>query len=218
MLFNHMDGLRDHYSLGGMNNAYLDSGLFVQDGAFADPGKRKLYNGDDHNLAGKAIELVTGQSIVQLLYEQMQKSFGEDVTQYDLGFGDAFNAMYLAKVGQMLLQDGKYGRHPFFKPGLVEKLVPKRVADTMPEAEDKQLEWGIGFEWMIDPPDAKRNKGGGVLGPNVFGHGAASASVWRIAPDHDLVVVIGRNEFKTWNGTAEWAAKFMTVLAEGMKQ
>jgi CubicO group peptidase (beta-lactamase class C family) len=214
-LFNHMDGLRGHHTLDGLFNAYLDNGLFVQDGAFADPLKRRHYNGDDHNLAGMALELVTGQTIMRLLYEQMQKPFGEPVTQFDLGFGEAFTAQYLAEVGQMLLQDGKYGPHQFFKPGLVEQLTPKRVADYMPEAEDKQLEWGIGLEWMIDPPGPRER---GVLGPNVFGHGAASASVWRIAPDHDLVVVIGRNEFKTWNGTNDWAAKFMTALAEGMRE
>ena len=38
-----------------------------------------------------------------------------------------------------------------------------------------------------------------------------------IAPDHQLVVVIGRNEFKSWEGVNIWAEKFMKILAEGMR-
>jgi len=197
-----------------MYNAYLDNGLYVQDGVFAHPGRRFFYNGDDYNLAGKALELTTGQTIWRLLYEQMQAPFGERVSQFDLGYGTFFNAAYLAKVGQMLLQDGRYGGYQFYEPGLVQQLFPKRFADSVPESEDETTEWGIGMEWMMDPQDATE---GGVLGRNVVGHGSASGCVLRVAPDHQLVVVIGRNAFKDGGANGAWAAQFMKILADGMR-
>jgi CubicO group peptidase (beta-lactamase class C family) len=211
--FLHLTGLSDHASHGGLYNAYLDNALLVEDAAFARPGTRFLYNGDDINLAGKALEMLTGQSIWRLLYEQMQKPFGEPVTQFDLGFGDSFTAMYLAKVGQMILQDGRYGANRFYRPGFLAELRPQRVADFAPDFKDPKLEWGIGFTWMPDPPGPREK---GVLGLNVIGHGASSGVTYRIDKDHELVVVVGRNAFKDSHTNEVWATKLAQVLAGGI--
>jgi CubicO group peptidase (beta-lactamase class C family) len=69
-------------------------------------GAPYVYSGDDINLAEKALELLTGKPVIALLYEQFQRPFAEPVSQFDLGTGTRFTAMYLAKVGQMILQDG----------------------------------------------------------------------------------------------------------------
>ncbi len=212
--FNHLTGLSGHATHFGLFNAYLDNSLYMEDAIFEQPGLKHRYNGDNYNLTGKALELTIGKTMWRLLYENLQKPFGEPVTQYDLGFGNLFNAQYLGKVGQMLLQDGKYGKYQFYSPGFVKTLLPQRVADHAPEINDKKLEWGIGLTWMPDPPESREK---GVLGPNVFGHGAASNSVWRVDPDHNLVIVIGRNKFKDSNSTNVWAAKFAKVLAEGLE-
>jgi CubicO group peptidase (beta-lactamase class C family) len=66
---------------------------------------------------------------------------------------------------------------------------------------------------LPDPAGAREK---GVLGPNVIGHGSASGSVFRIDRDHDLVVVVGRNQFKDYTQNDAWAARFMTVLASGL--
>jgi hypothetical protein len=113
----------------------------------------------------------------------------------------------------MILQDGKYGRYQFYKPGMVQKLFPKRFAEFAPDATNKTFERGIGLSWMMDPPGA-RDKG--VLGPNVIGHGSASNSVLRVALDHELVVVIGRNRANDRNQNNIWVTKFMKILADGM--
>lgn len=212
--FNHIVGFQGHASHGGLFNAYLDNALLAQDSAFVTALEKHRYNGDGYNLTGKALELITGKSMWRLLYENVQKPFGENVTQFDLGFGDRFTARYVAKVGQMLLQDGSYGKHRFYSPGFVQKLRPERVAAHAPGFADKELEWGIGQTWMIDPPSGPREQG--VLGPNVFGHGAASGSIFRVDPDHQLVVVIGRNEHKGWGENERFAAMFMKALAEGL--
>ncbi|MBC8132543.1 MAG: serine hydrolase, partial [Deltaproteobacteria bacterium] len=185
----------------------------VQDAAFARPGTRFQYSGDAVNLTGKALEVVTGQPIWRLLYDQMQKPFGESVTQFDLGFGDSFTAMYLAKIGQMILQDGRYGEHRFYRPGFLQELRPKRVAAFAPDIKDSTLEWGLGLTWMPDPPGPREQ---GVLGPNVIGHPASNGVTYRIDKDHDLVVVIGRNGFKDARTNETWAAKFAQTLAQGL--
>ena len=209
--FNHVSGLTGHASHGGLFNAYLDNALLVEDAAFARPGKQFRYNGDDVNLAGKALEMVTGQSIWRLLYENMQRPFDEPVRQLDLGFGDAFTAMYLAKVGQMILQDGRYGRYRFFKPGFLESLRPRRIAEFAPELDDPKIEAGIGLAWMIDPPGARER---GVLGPNVIGHGASSGAIWRVDPDHDVIIVSAaapaKTALRTRCGPRRWLPQWPT--------
>jgi CubicO group peptidase (beta-lactamase class C family) len=214
--FNHIAGLPAHVSHRGLFNPYLDNAFLVQDSAFVEPLKRHRYNGDSYNLTGKALELLTGKSIWRLLYENVQKPFGEPVTQFDLGFGERFTARYLAEVGQMLLQDGSYGAYRFYSPGFLAKLRPERVADHAPGFADRELEWGIGQTWTPDPSSGPRQQG--ALGPNVFGHGAASGSIFRVDPDHQLVVVIGRNAHRGWGENERWAATFIKALAEGLRE
>jgi CubicO group peptidase (beta-lactamase class C family) len=211
--FYHVTGLSGHASHEGMFNTYLDNALFTEDAVFARPMARYVYNGDDINLTGKALELLTGQSIWRLLYEQMEAPFGEPVSQLDLGCCGSFTAMYLAKVGQMILQDGRYGPFEFFKPGFLEALRPKRIADFAPDVEDKKKEAGIGIEWMADPPGPREK---GALGPEVIGHGAASGTAWRVDGAHQLVVVIGRDGYRDWHANEEWTTKFVKSLAESL--
>jgi CubicO group peptidase (beta-lactamase class C family) len=212
--FNHIAGLPGHVSHGGLYNAYLDNAFLVQDSAFVEPLRRHRYNGDSYNLSGKALELITGKTIWRLLYENVQKPFGEPVTQFDLGFGDRFTARYLAEVGQMLLQDGAYGGQRLYSPGFLAQLLPQRVAAHAPGFPDEKLEWGIGQTWTPDAPDGVREHG--ALGPNVFGHGAASGSIFRVDPDHQLVVVIGRNAHAGYGLNERLAAKFIKALSEGI--
>jgi CubicO group peptidase (beta-lactamase class C family) len=211
--FYHLVGFTEHRSHGGLFNPYLDNALLVEDAAFTHPGARYQYSGDSFNLAGKALELVTGQSIWRLLYENLERPFGEPVVQYDLGAGEAFTAMYLARVGQMLLQDGRYGGYRFFSPGFLETLRPRRIADFVPEIDNGVVEGSIGIDWMPDPPGPRQN---GVLGPNVIGHGASSGSIWRVDLDHDLVAVIGRSAYKDVIANEQWVTKFMRILAASL--
>jgi CubicO group peptidase (beta-lactamase class C family) len=211
--FYHLIGFTEHRSHGAMFNPYLDNALLVEDAAFTHPGTRYQYSGDSFNLAGKALELLTGQSIWRLLYENLERPFGEPVVQYDLGAGEAFNAMYLAKVGQMLLQDGRYGGYRFYSPGFLESLRPRRIADFVPEIDNKTVEGSIGLDWMPDPQGEREH---GVMGPNVIGHGASSGSIWRVDLDHDWVVVIGRGAYKDVIANEVWATKFMRILAPSL--
>ncbi|HEY3594497.1 MAG TPA: serine hydrolase [Polyangiaceae bacterium] len=211
--FHHLVGFSDHAARGGLFNAYLDNALFVEDAVFEKPRVKHRYNGDSYNLVGKALEVATGSSVVRLLFEHLQRPFGESVTQFDLGAGNGFTARYLAKVGHMILEDGQYGRYRLFAPGFLAKLRPMQVAAFAPDLEDKSLEWGIGQTWMIDPSGPRER---GALGPNVIGHGASSGSIWRVDLDHQVVVVIGRNGFVDPVVNGRRAAGFMQILAKGL--
>ena len=208
-----MTGLTGHASHGGLFNPYLDNALLIQDAVFTEPGTAFHYNGDGFNLAGRALELLTGKSIFRLLYEQSQAPYGEMVTQFDLGFGDGFTALYLGKVGQMFLQDGAYGSYRLFTPGFVKSLYPRPIGDSAPRLVNQEIETGIGLTWMVDPPGDREH---GVLGPNVLGHGSGSGTMWRVGLDHDLVIVVGRNQFKDGGENDQWITRFATAVAEGL--
>ncbi|HOU91718.1 MAG TPA: serine hydrolase [Polyangiaceae bacterium] len=212
--FYHLLGLPGHLSHGGLLDPYLDQTLLTADVAFARPGTRFVYGGDELNLTGKALELITGQTVQELLRVELQAPFGEPVVQHDLGVGTRFTALYLAKIGQMLIQDGAYGQYRFFRPGFVRELWPRRVADFAPALDNSTLENGIGLEWKIDPPGPRER---GALGPNVVGHGSASGSVWRIAPDHQLVLVVGRDAFASPSDNETFTTRLVQAVAEGLK-
>ncbi len=212
-LFNHVAGLRGHASHGGLFNTYLDNALALQDAQYAEPRQRFFYNGDDLNLAAKALELTVGQSAFRLLYENMQAPFDPSAQQLDMGFGQAFSALYLARVGQMVLQDGAYAGRRYYSPGFLQKLWPRPISESV-EGFEADTEWGIGMEWMIDPEGPREEN---ALGPHVIGHGAASGSVWRIAPDHDLVLVVGRSGYAgAWGDNERRIDRFVVGVAEAL--
>lgn len=63
------------------------------------------------------MSLLTGKDMVTLLHENILDPLGEGlVTQTNLGFGAAYTADFLARVGQMLLNRGAYGPYWFYSP------------------------------------------------------------------------------------------------------
>jgi hypothetical protein len=113
----------------------------------------------------------------------------------------------------MLLQDGAYGPHRFYSPGFVRELFPKKAAQYAPKLDDAKLENGIGLVWTTDPEGPREN---GVLGPNVVGHGAATGVFFRVALDHDLVIVVGRSEHGGWGSNEAWGDKLAAKVAENI--
>lgn len=211
--FYHLTGLEEHFSHGGLANPYLENDFLIQDFKFVEPGTSYVYNGNGFNLAGAALSQLTGRTMMSLYHEHLEAPFDEPVMQLDGGSGTRFSAMYLAKVGQMLLQDGRYGPYRFYSPGFVGELFPKRAAAYAKKLRDEKLESGIGLVWSTDP-DGPRERG--VLGPNVIGHGAASGVFFRVALDHELVIVVGRSEHSGWGSNEAWGDKLAALVAENL--
>jgi CubicO group peptidase (beta-lactamase class C family) len=213
-LLNHVAGLTGHGSYGGLRNAYLDNALALQSAKFSQPRKRFVYSGDGSNVAGKALELTTGTSSFRLLYDNLQQPFDPNVQQTDMGVAEAFSAMYLARLGQMVLQDGAYNGKRYYSAGFLKTLWPKPISQSVPGFEGAE-EWGIGFEWMVDP-DGPRSQG--VLGPNVIGHHSATGVVMRIDPHHDLVLVVGRNAYAgAWGDNERRIDRFVVGVADSLR-
>lgn len=211
----HLSGLSGHVTAGGLLNPYLDNNLNVQAFSLAQPRLSRRYSGDGNNLAGMAMSLLTGTDMVTLLHQNILDPLGEGlVTQMDLGFGSGYTADFLARVGQMLLNRGSYGPYRFYSPETFDLILPKRLIDYAPTLDDPELEWGIGMEWMMDPANA--DPADAYLGPNVIGHGSATASTLRVDLDHDLIVVIGRDDSGDYAATIERNSEFVRILSEGL--
>ena len=40
--------------------------------------------------------------------------------------------------------------------------------------------------------------------------------MWRVALDHDLVIVVGRSRFRDGSENDQWATRLATLVAEGL--
>ncbi|MGE5681251.1 MAG: serine hydrolase, partial [Bacillota bacterium] len=94
----------------------------------------------------------------------------------DNSYGGLYcTARDLARFGQFLLNRGTFNGIRFFSEETFKKMLPQKLVTGN--------EWGIGISPM--------NKYG--LSPSVFGHGAASGSVFRVDPENDLIIISARN-------------------------
>jgi len=76
-------------------------------------------------------------------------------------------------------------------------------------------EYGVGISWARDHlEDAEPDDC--IFGKNVFGHGAGSGAVLRVAPDLELVVAMARYT----PGPRDWQerAKLMKVIADNLAE
>ncbi|MEZ5275456.1 MAG: serine hydrolase [Opitutaceae bacterium] len=211
----HLSGMTGHTTARGIFNPYLDNNLNVQAFSLTTPRLRRHYSGDGNNLAGMAMSLLAGKDMVTLLQENILDPLGEGlVTQTDLGYGAGYTADFLVRVGQMILNRGSYGPYRFYSPETFDAILPKRLIDYVPTLNDPELEWGIGMEWMLDPMEADPEDA--YLGGNVIGHGSATASTLRIDLDHNLVVVIGRDDPGDYAATLRRNSEFIRILAGGL--
>jgi len=87
----------------------------------------------------------------------------------------------IALVGQLQLNQGRYGALEFFSPETCRQLLSRPV--ELASGLGSWNEYGIGMSWF-------RNDG---YGPNTYGHGAASSATLRIDPDTVWGVVMTRN-------------------------
>ncbi len=168
-------------------------------------GKRWEYNGASFALAGKVIEAVTGEALPQAFSRHLLQPLGMDDTDVRTMSWSTFStAGDIARIGQLHLNQGGYGDLRFFRPEALQLLLPRRLTDEL--GPDATEEYGLGTGWF-------RDEG---LGNATYGHGAASAATLRIDPDHNLVVVMTRNDagrhFDTYH------PRFMAAIAEGLRQ
>ena len=149
-----------------------------------------------YNLAGKVMEIISGQSVFRLMHENLFAPLGMTNTTIaeDLGFSCFSTAGDFAKLGQMLLNRGAYGGKTFCSPHVFDQLLPHPLSRFYPSIPD--MDWGIGITWMRQRhPSAGTNgvpKDATVLSRNVIGHGSATAAILRVDLDNELVITQSR--------------------------
>lgn len=207
-LFTHTNGFEGHGEWGGIHNPWFDN-VALNGLSALNPGRVHIYNGQGYDLAGKAMEYMTGKSIVRLFHEDLFRPLGiNDVQLNDLAFGANLTAHELGILGQWLANRGSYGDKQFISEETFESLLPTDLSKHYPGVK---VEWGIGLIWFREESAGSKDL---IFGPRVIGHGSASSCILRVDLDHDLVIVQIR---KTAGPKyAEYAQQFFQTIADGM--
>ncbi len=207
-LLTHTSGVEGHGEWGGIHNPWLDN--VILNGLDAlHPGRMHMYNGMGYDLAGKAMEYMTGMSIVRLIHEGLFRPLGiNDVPLDDLAYGANLTSRELGILGQWLVNHGSYGDKQFISEETFEKLLPTDLSKYYPGVK---VDWGIGLTWFREERAGSKDL---IFGPRVIGHGSASSCILRADLDHNLVVVQVR---KTAGPKyAEYVRQFFQTIADSM--
>ena len=165
-------------------------------------GHKYEYNGTGLELGGKVLEAVsgTGEPLPHLYRRLLLEPLGMDRTEVaDSGGGAQSTALDMARLGQMLLNRGAYGDRRFFGEKAFAQFLPHRLVDEI--GPDTETVYGFGCSWY----EAEG------LGKGTFGHGAASTAVFRVMPEHRMVVVMCRNA--AGRNYARHADRFIQAVA-----
>lgn len=186
-LFTHTSGLEGHGNWGGIGNAWMDNVVTLAL-AKLPVGEAHTYNGDAYNLAGKVMEMVGGSSIQRLIQEQLWLPLGiEGSYLSDLGFSAMLSSEDIARMGQLILNQGRYGELEFFSPETCAAILPGDLSKYYPGVE---TEWGIGLSYRRMEVEGEDDEY--VLTKDLIGHGSGSQCILNIDLEHDLVVAQSR--------------------------
>ncbi len=174
MCYTFSSGFASHGSWGGMSNPWLEYAAATRLPHIR-PGREVHYNGEGHNLAAQAMAIVSGKSFFRLMQENYLGPLGvTDATMSDCAYSAEMSTLSLARISQVILNEGSYGDRTFYSSEVARAMLPRDIAEFYPGLHH-QL--GIGLY---------------PQGPNVVGGAAASSTVQRIDRGHDLIICIGR--------------------------
>lgn len=145
-------------------------------------GVRHKYQGVGIALAGKIMEMISGESIPRLYRRHLFEPLGCKVQAEMTAYGSYGTAGELVRIGQMMLNGGAYGDMRFTGPGVIRQMMPTPGADRF--EPDKSIRWGVGSK-LFDSDG---------LSEQAFGHSGACGSFLKIDPACDMVIAMARNE------------------------
>lgn len=171
---------------------------------YLEVGERFEYNGAGYSLAGKIIEVSSGEAIPLFHKHHLLDPLGcENLDVFGNSWDSRAAPMDLAKIGQMLLNRGAYGDMQFFREETFQQMLPQKLTKVL--GPDTSVEAGIGCYWMSEKE----------FGKGTFGHGAASSADLLISPEKDLVVVMTRNT--AGENFGEYHQKFLEAVVEAIE-
>lgn len=214
--FTHTTGLTGHGEWGGMSNPHLDN-VILNGIAISQPGKIHIYNGMGYDLAGKAMEYISGKSCFRLFKDNLFTPLGIDGGEMgDLAYSAKLTARELGTFAQLLANRGSYGDKEFVSEKTFEALLPQPLGKFYPELN---LDWGIGLVWMRDlkkgAPSNSTDPKDYLLGYRAIGHGSATACILRVDFDHDVIVAQVRRSAGT--NYDENARALLTAVNESLR-
>jgi CubicO group peptidase (beta-lactamase class C family) len=212
----HTSGLNGHFEWGGVHNPWLDN-VIANDLGKIEPGKAYNYNGMGFDLAGKAMEMAAGKSVLRCFQENLFLPLGiKNAYQWDMACATDFSAEDFAKFAQTLLNRGSYGSARFFSPEAFEQIAPRDLSAFYPGV-NRVYGFGLDYLYVKDPDAGKDGLPADkiLLGNRLLGHGAASSSVMRADLDHGLAIAVARNS--SGRDYPQHLAKFLKALEAGLK-
>ena len=198
-LYTHTSGLEWHWGNDANDMAERIAHLWPH----LEVGKRFGYNGTGMELACKILEAVSGESLPSFYRQHLLGSLGCENTDVGSASHDAQSVpLDMARIAQMLLNKGAYGKMRFLSVKTFEKILPRRLTKVL--GDETQVVYGIGTSLFKDPG----------LGQGTFAHGAASSATTRIDPVNDLVIVMTRNT--AGRNFGKYHQRFIDAIVEGM--
>jgi len=194
--FTHTSGLTGHESWNGVHNHRLENVVANQLDNLP-IGTRSTYNGDGYNLGGRVMESVSGKSIFRVIHENLilPLELTNSSIEEDLAFSFQSTAGDLARIGQLLLNEGSYGDYELFSPEVFQQILPKNLDQYYPGMDWDQ---GIGLTWMMQRhPDAGKNgvpDEKSILSERIIGHGSATSTVLQVDLENNIVLTQSRRQ------------------------
>ncbi len=209
----HTSGIEGHGDFGALENPWMDN---VITNAWELHEQHYAYSGTAIDLVGFALAIVSGKSAPRLFHDHMFEPLNfENARVKSLGMGGELRAIDLAKLGQLLLNEGSYGNYMFFGPETYQKLLPRQYDELYPHLKIRTPSYGLAIRYAGERhPDAGKGdlpKDATIFSPATLGHGAFSGSIWRVDPENEIVIAMGR--FSNGEKHTQYSRQlFMTVM------
>ncbi len=213
----HTSGLSGHGDWGGARNPYFEN-IILNAIDVNLPGRKYEYSGMGYDLTAKAMERLSGKSILRLFHEDLFGPLGmHEAVITGASSGAQLTAIELAILAQTLANGGSYGEIELFSQETLQRMLPVKLADYYPGIPESE---GIGLHWKPEhrpgaPVDSTAPEHL-ALGMRTFGHGSLSACILRIDPETGVIVTQMRSAAGPRFG--EWSAKMFAAIADSIER
>lgn len=192
--FNHTCNFDGHGNFGGIRNIFADYGIALWLPG-VQPGSECNYNGVGPNLMAMYMMYATGTPINKLFQDYYFRHLGiTTIKGDDQGGGYVAGAMDMAKLAQLLLNKGAYGKWRFFSPNTYNDMMPRDLLKDNPGLKLTTTwfygHYGVGIH-PFSNPSGESDK------PIYYGHGSATYSVFLFDPVHQTMIIQARNSNRT---------------------
>ncbi|MBN8215737.1 MAG: beta-lactamase family protein [Spirochaetes bacterium] len=187
----HTTGYEGNQGWGGVDQPWFDNSASLLL-PFLNPGQAFLYNGKGFSLTGKVLELAGALSVESQFRRCLFEPLGIVHARVgDLGGSGQFRAGELAVLAQLWLNRGAYGALRYFSETTWKALLPSDLSNHFPAV--RNAEYGIGLSPMRLTNRESTATRPWLLSPQTYGHGSATASIFRIDPENEVIAVQVRN-------------------------